>query len=218
MTNCRQISSGNTTDAIAIAVDLKQNLEKINHHGKRADSIVKGVLQHSRRGSQQKEVTDLTTLADENLRLAFHVFKAKEKSFNASIHTEFDQSIPLVDIIPQDLGRVMMRLLTNAFYAVSQRKQAQPEGNDPTLTVSTKKLGNKILISVIDNGNGIPEAVIEKIFQPFFTTKPTGQETGLGLSLSYDIVTKGHSGELKMETKEGEGTRFLITLNMNQAA
>jgi len=196
--------------------DIVQNQEKINHHGKRAADIVKGMLQHSRSSSGVKEPTYINALADEYLRLAYHGLRAKDKSFNATMKTDFDATIGNINIIPQDMGRVILNLITNAFYVVNERlRQAQPDsGYEPTVTVRTKKEGDRILISVKDNGNGIPEHIKEKIFQPFFTTKPTGQGTGLGLSLSYDIV-KAHGGELKVETKVGEGTEFIIQLPVN---
>lgn len=208
-----EIEKGNAKDAKEIATDLKQNLEKINHHGKRAADIVKGMLQHSRSSTSQGELTDINVLCDEYLRLAFHGLRAKDKSFNAKFETNFDPSLPRMTVIPQDIGRVVLNLINNAFYAVSERlRQAQPEGGyEPRVTVSTKHLGNRIQISIRDNGTGIPGNVKEKIFQPFFTTKPTGQGTGLGLSLSYDIV-RAHGGDLTVETKEGEGTTFIITL------
>jgi signal transduction histidine kinase len=192
--------------------DISKNLEKIAHHGKRADGIVKGMLMHSRTSSGVKEPTDINALCDEYLRLSYHGLRAKDKSFNATINTDFDTTIGTVSAISQDLGRVILNLLTNAFYAVSEKKQQNPSGYEPTVSVSTKKRDGKIEISVADNGNGIPKKVIDKIFQPFFTTKPTGQGTGLGLSLSYDIITQGHGGELKVDTKEGESTEFIIRL------
>ena len=191
--------------------DIKQNLEKINHHGKRADGIVKGMLQHSRSSGGQKELTDINVLTDEYIRLCFHGLRAKDKSFNSTINTDFDHAIEKINIIPQDIGRVMLNLLTNAFYAVNEKNKLNIDGYEPTVSVSTKELDNQISIRVIDNGNGIPKKIVDKIFQPFFTTKPTGQGTGLGLSLSYDII-KAHSGEIKVETKEGEGTGFFIQL------
>jgi signal transduction histidine kinase len=198
--------------------DIDSNLQKINHHGKRADAIVKGMLQHSQTSKGKKEPTDINALCDEYLRLSYHGLRAKDKSFNATMKTDFDDSIGKINIIPQDIGRVVLNLITNAFYAVDEKKKAcQAElveaGKvyDPTVSVSTKKVGDKLFISVTDNGNGIPKNIVNKIFQPFFTTKPTGQGTGLGLSLSYDIV-KAHGGELKVETKDGEGTRFIIQL------
>ncbi len=211
-----EIDKGNIGDAKAIADDVIGNEEKINHHGKRADAIVKGMLQHSRSSNGQKEPANINTLCDEYLRLAYHGLRAKDKTFNATLKTDFDESIGHINIIPQDIGRVILNLITNAFYVVDEKKKAPqpPEGGvpyDPTVSVSTKKVGDKVLISVKDNGNGIPKNIVDKIFQPFFTTKPTGQGTGLGLSLSYDIV-KAHGGELKVETRENEGTTFIIQL------
>ena len=201
-----------------IADDIRNNQEKITYHGKRADSIVKGMLQHSRSSNGQKEPTDINALADEYLRLAYHGLRAKDKSFNATMKTDFDKSIDKINIIPQDIGRVVLNLITNAFYAVTEKKKTGSESlsagqaaYDPTVSVSTKKLNDKIEIRVKDNGNGIPQKVMDKIFQPFFTTKPTGEGTGLGLSLSYDII-KAHHGELKVETKENEYAEFVITL------
>jgi len=207
-----EIEKGNYDEVKTIAKDVTDNEEKINHHGKRADSIVKGMLQHSRVSSGQKEPTDINALADEYLRLAYHGLRAKDKSFNADIKTDFDNNIGKVNIIPQDIGRVILNLINNAFYAVDEKKKQNQNGYEPTVLVSTKKSNGKVEISVKDNGNGIPQKVLDKIFQPFFTTKPTGQGTGLGLSLSYDIV-KAHGGELKVETKEGEGSEFIIQLS-----
>ena len=207
-----QLENGNEEDAKAIANEIKMSLEKINLHGKRADGIVKSMLQHSRTSTGKKEPTDINVLADEYLRLAYHGLRAKDKSFNAAIKTDYDENIGLIKIISQDIGRVILNLITNAFYAVMEKKKLQPEGYEPTVTVSTKKIDNKIIVTVKDNGTGIPQKALDKIFQPFFTTKPTGQGTGLGLSLSYDIVTKGHGGEIKVETKEGESTGFSVIL------
>ncbi|HEY5772134.1 MAG TPA: ATP-binding protein [Chitinophagaceae bacterium] len=207
-----QVENGNAEEAKAIANEIKMSLEKINLHGKRADGIVKSMLQHSRTSTGKKEPTDINVLADEYLRLAYHGLRAKDKSFNAAIKTDYDENIGLIKIISQDIGRVILNLITNAFYAVMEKKKLQPEGYEPTVTVSTKKTDNKIIVNVKDNGTGIPQKALDKIFQPFFTTKPTGQGTGLGLSLSYDIVTKGHGGELKVETKEGEYTGFSVIL------
>ncbi len=211
------IDKGNVAQAKTIANDIRENQQKINHHGKRADAIVKGMLQHSRNNSGQKESTDINALADEYLRLAYHGLRAKNKSFNATMKTDFDSSIEKIDIVPQDIGRAILNLFTNAFYAVSEKKKSLDEseagaGYEPTVTVCTKRLANKVEIVVMDNGNGIPQKAIDKIFQPFFTTKPTGQGTGLGLSLSYDIITKGHGGEMKVETKEGQFAKFIILL------
>jgi signal transduction histidine kinase len=207
-----EVDKGNMQEIKKIATDIKENEEKITYHGKRADAIVKGMLQHSRRSSGIKEPTDINALADEYLRLAYHGLRAKDKSFNATIRTNYDDSIGNISIIPQDIGRVILNLITNAFYAVAEKKKQQPEDYEPTVSVSTKKLNGKVEVSVKDNGNGIPQKVLDKIFQPFFTTKPTGQGTGLGLSLSYDIV-KAHGGELKVETKEGKGAEFIIQLS-----
>ncbi|HSU27589.1 MAG TPA: ATP-binding protein [Chitinophagaceae bacterium] len=226
-----EIKKGNMEDVIAIAKDLRENQEKINQHGKRADGIVKGMLQHSRSSGGQKEPTDINTLADEYFRLAYHGLRAKDKSFNATMKTDYDTTIGTVNLIPQDIGRVILNLITNAFYAVSEKKNslslppspkgernAYSENYEPIATVSTKRVGSplgdggsKVEVKVADNGNGIPQKVLDKIFQPFFTTKPTGQGTGLGLSLSYDIV-KAHGGEIKVQTKEGEGTEFTLIL------
>jgi len=218
-----ELEEGNLEDVKEISADLKQNLEKINHHGNRAGDIVKGMLQHSRTGSGKNEPTDINALCDEYLRLAYHGLRAKDKSFNATMLTEFDESIEKVNIIPQDIGRVILNLITNAFYIVNEKSKESTEGYEPTVSVSTKKEDGKILLSVKDNGNGIPDDIKEKIFQPFFTTKPTGQGTGLGLSLSYDIV-KAHGGDLSVETNHIEGltaealaeagSEFIISLPM----
>jgi len=206
-----ELEAGNLEDIKAIADDIAVNEEKILQHGKRADAIVKGMLQHSRSSNGVKEPTDINALADEYLRLAYHGLRAKDKSFNAELKTNFDNSIGSIHIIPQDIGRVILNLITNAFYVVDEKKNSGIEGYEPTVSVSTKKEGNKVMISIKDNGNGIPQNILDKIFQPFFTTKPTGQGTGLGLSLAYDIV-KAHGGELIVETIEGEGTSFTIQL------
>jgi signal transduction histidine kinase len=211
-----EIDKGDLKEAKAISNDLKQNLEKISHHGNRASSIVKGMLEHSRTSSGQKELTDINALADEYLKLTYHGLRAKDKKFNANFETHFDEKLPTVAIIPQDIGRVLLNLINNAFYAVNEKQQTESlkqnaENYKPMVTISTKNSNGKAVITISDNGNGIPQNIIDKIFQPFFTTKPTGQGTGLGLSLSYDIV-KAHNGELKVETKEGEGSEFIITL------
>ncbi len=206
-----EIDKGNIEEVKAIADDIEANEQKINHHGKRADAIVKGMLQHSRSSSGVKEPTDLNALVDEYLRLAYHGLRAKDKSFNATMKTDFGENIGNINVVPQDIGRVILNLITNAFYVVDEKKKSGVENYEPTVTVSTKKIGDKVEVRVKDNGNGIPQKVLDKIFQPFFTTKPTGQGTGLGLSLSYDIV-KAHGGELKVETKEGEGSEFVIVL------
>ena len=168
------------------------------------------MLQHSR-SAGTKEPSDINTLVDEYLRLAFHGLRAKDKSFNVTMKTDFDQRIEKVNIAPHDIGRVVLNLITNAFYSVTEKERRAGNGYEPHVSVSTKKMDDRIEIIVKDNGNGIPEKVLDKIFQPFFTTKPTGQGTGLGLSISYDII-KSHGGELKVETKEGEGVEFIISL------
>ena len=206
-----EIDNGNINDVKTIANNAIENQNKINHHGKRADAIVKGMLQHSRNSSGAKEPTDINSLCDEYLRLSYHGLRAKDKSFNAKFENDFDTSLPKVNIVPQDIGRVVLNLINNAFYAVNEKAKQNIAGYEPTVSVITKNEGAKISISVKDNGNGIPEHIKEKIFQPFFTTKPTGQGTGLGLSLSYDIV-KAHGGELKVESKEGEGSEFVILI------
>ncbi len=241
-----ELKAGNTEEAIAISNDIKDNEQKINHHGKRADAIVKGMLQHSRKSSGQKELTDINALCDEYLRLSFHGLRAKDKSFNADFTTGFDKRIGKINIIPQDIGRVLLNLYNNAFYACAERRRSSVNDASagsapdyqPTVSVSTKKLNDKVEIRVSDNGNGIPQNIVDKIFQPFFTTKPTGQGTGLGLSLSYDII-KAHGGEIsvwippmgeKVETKQarlparlnysggndpvgrGEGSEFIFQL------
>jgi signal transduction histidine kinase len=206
-----EVDKGNTSEVKLIAIDIKENSEKITHHGKRADAIVKGMLQHSRSSSGVKEQTDINALADEYLRLAYHGLRAKDKSFNATLQTEYDETIGSINIIPQDMGRVILNLITNAFYVVHEKSKQNIAGYEPTVSVSTKKVRDKVEVKVADNGNGIPQKILDKIFQPFFTTKPTGQGTGLGLSLSYDIV-KAHGGEIKVNTKENEGSEFVIQL------
>ncbi len=221
----QEAGKGNLDEVKAIAKGIRENEQKIVHHGKRADAIVKGMLQHSRTSSGQKAPTALNALCDEYLRLSYHGLRAKEKSlpaeasakagFNATIETSFDSTLPRINVVPQDIGRVVLNLINNAFYAVNEKstfgEAAADKRYQPSVTVSTKNSGSSISISVKDNGNGIPDSIKEKIFQPFFTTKPTGQGTGLGLSLSYDIV-KAHGGELQVETMEGEGTEFIIQL------
>ncbi len=212
-----EADKGNIAGVKAIANDVIDNEEKINHHGKRADAIVKGMLQHSRTNTGKKEPTDINALTDEYLRLSYHGLRAKDKTFNANIETHFDDAIGEINAIPQDIGRVILNLITNAFYAVTEKKKQTTNSYEPTVSVTTKLLsspsgdGGKVEIKVADNGNGISQKVLDKIFQPFFTTKPTGQGTGLGLSLSYDIV-KAHGGELKVETKEGVGTKFFFNI------
>jgi two-component system, NtrC family, sensor kinase len=207
----QEINKGNISDLKVILNDIKENEEKINYHGKRADAIVKGMLQHSRSSSGAKEPTDINALADEYLKLAFHGLRAKDKSFNCIMNTDFDPAIGQIPVVPQDIGRVLLNLYNNAFYAVSEKKKQQPEEYEPGISVSTKKAEKNITIRVRDNGNGITQNVLHKIYQPFFTTKPTGQGTGLGLSLSYDIV-KAHGGEIKVNTQEGLFTELVIQL------
>jgi two-component system NtrC family sensor kinase len=210
-----EISKGNYEEVKSIASSIEENEQKINYHGKRADAIVKGMLQHSRTSTGQKESTDINALADEYLRLSYHGIRAKDKSFNLTIKTDFDISLDEIDIIPQDIGRVLLNLYNNAYYAVIEKRKLQPDGYEPTVSVTTKKINDKVEIRVKDNGAGIPQKIVDKIFQPFFTTKPTGQGTGLGLSLSYDII-KAHGGEIKVETKELEATEFKIILPINK--
>ena len=218
----QELASGNTTEANIIASSIEANEEKIILHGKRADAIVKSMLQHSRSSSGVKEPTDINKLADEYFRMSYHGLRAKDKTFNAALHTDFDPTIGMIPVMPQDIGRVLLNLYNNAFYAVSEKMNEASNGYEPRVTVSTRLVpatenslirqsANSIIISVKDNGNGIPQKVLDKIFQPFFTTKPTGQGTGLGLSLAYDIV-KAHGGELRVETKEGEGSEFVVQL------
>jgi len=224
-----EIEKGNLEEVKLLVNDIVANEQKINHHGKRADGIVKGMLQHSRTSAGQKELTDINALCDEYLRLSYHGLRAKDKNFNATMKTDFDNSIGNINIIPQGIGRVILNLLNNAFYAVDEKNKSGAKHYEPTVLIGTKIVNNKVEIKVSDNGNGIPQKVLDKIFQPFFTTKPTGQGTGLGLSLSYDII-KAHGGEIKVETKEarpparlshsdgddpvgrGEGTTFTIIL------
>jgi signal transduction histidine kinase len=210
-----ELDMGNSEEAKSIAENVRQNLEKILHHGQRADAIVKGMLQHSRSAAGQKEEADINTLAEEYLRLAYHGYRAKDNAFNVKLETNFDPAIGKVNVIPQDIGRVLLNLYNNAFYAVTEKSKTAKANYVPKVTLRSRVMeeGNRKLVelSIRDNGNGIPEKIREKIFQPFFTTKPTGQGTGLGLSLSYDIV-KSHGGEISVTSKESEGTEFVIQL------
>jgi len=219
-----ELKAGNIDEAIAISGDIKANEGKINHHGKRADVIVKSMLQHSRAGAGQKEPTDINALCDEYLRLAYHGMRAKDKSFNAEIKTEFDEGIGKINVVFQDIGRVLLNVINNAFYAVNEKHKAEGDGYKAMVSIQTKRIvppygmGANVEIIVTDNGNGIPQNIIDKIFQPFFTTKPTGSGTGLGLSLAYDIV-KAHGGAIKVESppggragKEAGGTEFIIQI------
>ncbi len=214
-----ELQAGRAGEAQDLMSDIRQNLEKINYHGHRADAIVKSMLQHSRSRSDERHPTDLNALADEYLRLSYHGLRAKDSQFNATMVTDFDPMLKPVTVAGQEVGRVLLNLFNNAFYAVTERKNqakasetTEQDAYKPTVTVSTRLVGNEVYIRVKDNGTGIPESVKAKIFQPFFTTKPTGEGTGLGLSLSYDIITKGHGGSLTVETNAGESTEFIITL------
>jgi two-component system NtrC family sensor kinase len=195
-----------------LLADLKQNVQKITHHGQRAASIVRGMLEHSRASTGERSLTDLNALCDEYLRLAYHGLRAKDKTFNASFTTDLATDLPLVEAVSQDLGRVLLNLFTNAFYAVRQRQQQGEPGYAPTVRVRTKREGDGVVVQVYDNGSGISEAVQQKIFQPFFTTKPAGEGTGLGLSLAHDIVTKGHGGALEVASQPSTGTTFTLRL------
>ncbi len=207
-----ELKNGNADEAMAIANDIEDNLKKIIHHGRRADGIVKGMLQHSRAGNTTKEVTDLNALTDEYLRLAYHGLRAKDKTFNTELITSYAPDVPGLSVLPQDIGRVLLNLFTNAFYAVQQKQQTAGADYQPVVEVSTRVENGSVKIMVKDNGTGMPDNIKDKIMQPFFTTKPTGQGTGLGLSLSYDIIVKGHGGEIAVETKENDYTMFTISL------
>ncbi|GAA4455856.1 hypothetical protein GCM10023189_24210 [Nibrella saemangeumensis] len=212
-----ETKAGHTEDVLALTADLKETLEKVNHHGKRADSIVKGMLQHSRVSSGQKEPTDLNTLADEYLRLAYQNLRAKDDSFTADLRLNLDPSLGKVNVAAQDIGRVLLNLYNNAFYAVQEKQKLTHNGRGtnaykPQIEVITHRENGRVELRVKDNGAGIPPEILSKIYQPFFTTKPTGQGTGLGLSLSYDIVTKGHGGEMIVDSQENTYTEFVVTL------
>jgi two-component system NtrC family sensor kinase len=207
----QELSKGNLEDSKTVLHEIRGNELKINQHGKRADAIIKGMLQHSRSNSGQKELTDINTLAEEYLRLSYHGFRAKENSFNAIIHIELDKQISSISVVSSDLGRVFLNLFNNSFYAMNDKTKQNPEGYHPEISIQTKMTGNKIEIRIKDNGNGIKQKLLDKIFQPFFTTKPTGQGTGLGLSLSYDII-KAHAGDISVHSEEGEFTEFIILL------
>ncbi len=208
----QELQNGNVNEALSISKGIQENEQKINHHGKRADAIVKGMMQHSKSSTGQKDATDINALADEYLKLSYHGLRAKDKSFNATTETNFDETLPKINIVPQDVGRLLLNLYNNAFYAVTER--AKTEANafyKPTVRIGTCKKDNNVQILVRDNGTGIPEKIMDKIFHPFFTTKPTGVGTGLGLSLSYDII-KSHGGTISVDSKEGEFTEFTIQL------
>jgi signal transduction histidine kinase len=208
-----EIENKNIDEVIELIEDLKQNLDKINQHGKRADSIVKGMLLHSRGSSGEKSLTDINDLLDQYINLAYHGMRAQNKEFNITIERDYDETLEKINVVPQDISRVFLNIINNACYAAYDKKKKNSDYNfSPTLKVSTKNLNDKVEIRIADNGDGIPKDILDKIFQPFFTTKPTGEGTGLGLSLSYDIVTKVHGGDLKVETKVDEGSKFIIQL------
>jgi signal transduction histidine kinase len=211
-----ELEKGNVGEAKAIVKDLKANEEKISHHGRRADNIVKGMLQHSRLSTGNKELVNINQLTDEYLRLSYQGLRAKDKSFSTTLETSFDESVGKIEAVPQDIGRVLLNLFNNAFYAVHEKKNSLNGQYEPVVWVGTKKRNGSVEISVKDNGTGIQQNALHKIFQPFFTTKPTGKGTGLGLSISYDIITKGHGGEMKVETTEGEGSEFIISIPATQ--
>jgi signal transduction histidine kinase len=204
-----EANKGNTEEVKDLAETIRSNEEKITFHGKRADAIVRSMLQHSRLGNGKKEPTDINPMVDEYLRLAYHGMRAKDKSFNAKCETDLDPAVGRMEVVPQDIGRVLLNTINNAFQAMAEKKKMKAD-YEPAIKLSTKAVDKGIEIRVSDNGTGMPEKIVDKIFQPFFTTRPTGEGTGLGLSLSYDIITKGHQGEIKVETVEGEGTSFVI--------
>ncbi|HEY9002970.1 MAG TPA: ATP-binding protein [Mucilaginibacter sp.] len=207
-----EFDKGSITEVRPLISDIKANQQKISQHGKRADFIVKGMLQHSRASTGEKQLTNINVLADEFFKLSFHGLRAKDKSFNAEMVTHFDPALPKVNVVQQDIGRVLLNLINNAFYAVNQKAKTAGTDYKPVVELSTTHTDDHIEIKVRDNGNGIPESIKDKIMQPFFTTKPTGEGTGLGLSLSYDIIVKGHNGKINIESKEGEGSEFIIDL------
>ena len=211
-----EIDKGDLKEVKAIANNIKENQQKISQHGKRADFIVKGMLQHSRTSTGERQLTNINILADEFLRLSYHGLRAKDKNFNAELVTHFDENLPKVNIVQQDIGRVLLNLFNNAFYAVNQKQKTAGDAYKPEVTVTTSTENSQVIIKVKDNGNGIPDAIKEKIMQPFFTTKPTGEGTGLGLSLSYDMVVKGHGWKIDINTKEGEFTEFIVTLPLKE--
>jgi two-component system, NtrC family, sensor kinase len=211
----QKLPYGDKEKAVDMIRDAIQNIQKVNHHGKRADAIVKGMLQHSRKSTGQQEPTDINALANEFLRLSYQGFRAKEKLFNATLNTDFDKQLEKINVVPQDIGRVLLNLYNNSFYTVSEKKKANGQDYEAIVTVSTRKKDDKLEVRVIDNGMGIPKHLIDKIFQPFFTTKPAGQGTGLGLSLSHDFIVS-HGGTLFVETQEGEGTSFIFQLPLDK--
>ena len=208
----QEVKAGNYNDVLTIAKDIRQNLEKVNHHGKRADFIVKGMLEHSRTGTSEKQPTNINVLADEFLKLSYHGLRAKDKSFNAEMVTRFDEKLPKVNVVQQDMGRILLNLFNNAFYAVNQKQKTAGVNYKPAVEVTTSTTNGSVRVSVKDNGTGMPDAIKDKIMQPFFTTKPTGDGTGLGLSLAYDIVVKGHGGSINIQSVEGQGSEFTVKL------
>jgi two-component system NtrC family sensor kinase len=210
-----ELKAGNTEEALAVAADIKHNGQKINHHGKRADVIVKGILQHSQTSTGERQLTNINVLADEFLKLSYHGLRANDKNFNAELITHFDENLPKANAVQQDIGRVLLNLFNNAFYAVNEKKKTARDDYKLEVTVSTSEDKGSLTIQVKDNGNGIPDAIKDKIMQPFFTNKPTGEGTVLGLSLSYDIVVKGHGGSISVDSKERDGSTFIIILPVN---
>jgi signal transduction histidine kinase len=208
----QEADNGNLKEVKAVAGEIEENEQKIAHHGRRADAIVKGMLQHSRTSVGEKQPTDINALMDEYLRLSYHGMRAKDMSFHAVVERDFDATLGRVMAVPQDIGRVLLNLFNNAFYTVQEKKKNLNGTYEPVVSVVTKGANGRVEIQVADNGTGIPEKAVDKIFQPFFTTKPTGEGTGLGLSLSYDIITKAHGGELRVKSKEGVGSVFTILL------
>ena len=207
-----ELQNGNTRNALEVITGLKGNLEKINYHGKRADNIVKGMLQHARTSTGQKEPVNLNELADECLRLSYHGLRAKDKMVNVQLKTIFDANLPPVKVVQEEISRVLINILNNAVYAVMQQKKKAPADYAPTVSITTSHKDKYAVVNINDNGTGIPAQVLDKIFQPFFTTKHTGEGTGLGLSMSYDIITKGHGGKLEVKSEEGQGSTFTILL------
>jgi signal transduction histidine kinase len=206
-----ELQEGRLDEVKRISESIEDNETKILSHGQRADAIVKSMLQHSRTNTGKKEPVNINVLIDEYVRLTYHGWRAKDKSFNTKLETDYDSSLPLIEVVPQDFARVILNIVNNAFYAVNAKRSMMKSGYEPTVKIATRNSENKIQVTVADNGSGIPPKLVDKIFQPFFTTKPTGQGTGLGLSLSYDIV-KSHGGDITVTTKEGQGTEFSITL------
>jgi two-component system NtrC family sensor kinase len=214
-----EITAGNFNAVTGLVKNLAENEEKINFHGKRADAIVKGMLQHSRANTGTREPVDINKLVDECIRLSYHGLRAKDKSFNAEMHVKLDPSLQIVQAVPQDIGRVLLNLFTNAFYSVAKKEQVLQAKNtgkktvyEPMVFVSTRNSKDNVIINVRDNGIGIPKQLFDKIFQPFFTTKPAGEGTGLGLSMSYEIITQGHHGDFSVNSQEGEFAEFVISL------